>query len=121
MEKEDFDNFSNFEVTTVSDLQRNLNYQSRPATDHSVLSWLLFSNALLQNENDTTSHEENESFGYNYKKIPPDFLQTCIKDISLLSEAILSNSMNQTLLDEIYSKFCDIIKAEIQDKSPYIK
>ena len=118
VEKEDFDNFSNFEVTTVSDLERSLNYQ---ATDHSVLSWLLFSNTLLQNENDTTSHEDNESFSYNYKKIPPDFLQTCITDISLLSEAILSNSMNQTLLDEIYSKFCDIVKAEIQNKLPYIK
>ena len=121
VEKEDFDNFSNFEVTTVSDLERSLNYQSRPATDHSVLSWLLFSNTLLQNENDTTSHEDNESFSYNYKKIPPDFLQTCITGISLLSEAILSNSMNQTLLDEIYSKFCDIVKAEIQNKLPYIK
>ena len=55
------------------------------------------------------------------KKFPPDFLQTCITDISLLSEAILSNAMNQTLLDEIYSKFCDIVKAEIQNKLPYIK
>ena len=27
VEKEEFDNFSNFEVTTVSDLERSLNYQ----------------------------------------------------------------------------------------------
>ena len=72
--KEEYGLFSNFEVSTVSDLKEGLVYLDTQASDHSVLSWCIFhsiNESVLLN----TDKENIEIMRIpNFQRVPINFL-----------------------------------------------
>ena len=125
--KEDYNLFSSFEVTTVRDLEVPLDYYNTPASDHSVLSWHVFQN--IEESSAINPHitvRESVSVMRNipvpdFRKVPPNFLQNCEKDISVLSQTLWSSNITQSLVDHVYNSFCNILQSEIHDNIATIK
>ena len=54
----------------------------------------------------------------NFKRVPINFLSNREKDISHLSELLLSTVVTQRLLDHTYEHFCNILHTEILHSIP---
>lgn len=93
--KEEYGLFSNFEVCTVSDLEEGLVYQDTQASDHSVLLWCIF-HSINESALHTTNKESVEIIPIpNFKRVPIKLLSNREKDISHLSELLLSTEVTQ--------------------------
>ena len=100
---------------TLSELEEKLDYQCIRTSDHSVLSWQLFNH---DKQFVHTNKERDEIIPLpDFRKIPPDFLSRHEKDISHMSELLLSKNVTQDLIDHVYNSFCLIVCAEIQQNS----
>ena len=54
----------------------------------------------------------------DFRKVPPNFLQNCEKDISLLSQQLMSSTVTQSLVDHIYNSLCKILHSETRVNIP---
>ena len=89
--KEDYDLFSCFEVITIRDLETNLDYYNTLASDHSVLSWLVFQNIMKSNLH--TSVRENARDKRNVpSQISERSLPTFYRTVRKISPSYHNNS-----------------------------
>ena len=49
----------------------------------------------------------------DFRKVPPNLLQNCEKDISLLSQQLMSSTVTLSLVDHIYNSICEILHSEV--------
>ena len=100
--KEEYEFFNKFEVSTVCGLEVSVDYQSKPVSDHSILSWLLFHNVPRCNVNISPGRnmiKAKKVLSPDLRKIPPHFLYSRVKELSSLAEWFHSNSINQYFID----------------------
>jgi len=119
--KEDYDLFCCFEVITIRDLETNLDHYDTLASDHSVLSWTMFQNSTKSDLHISVRENARDKRNVplpDFRKVPPNFLQNCEKDISLLSQQLMSSTVTQSLVDHIYNSFCKILHSEIRVNIP---
>ena len=114
--KEDYDLFSCFEVITIRDLETKLDHYDTLASDHSVLSWIVFQN-ITKSDFHISVRENARDKGNaplpDFRKVPPNFLQNCEKD-NLFSQQLMSSTVTQSLVYHIYNSFCKILHSEIR-------
>ena len=119
--KEDYDLFSCFEVITIRDLETNLDHYDTLASDHSVLSWIVFQNITKSDLHISVRENARDKRKVplpDFRKVPSNFLQNCEKDISLLSQQLMSSTVTQSLVDHIYNSFCKLLHSEIRVNIP---
>ena len=106
-------------MSTVCDLEVSVDYQSKPVSDHSILSWLLFHNVPGCHVNISPGRNMKKAkkvLSPDLRKIPPHFLYSSVKDLSSLAEWLhycerseLSGLFNGT--DFLYNYICSIFQA----------
>ena len=113
--KEDFNYFSDFHVHTMNDVAMDLNHQDLSMTD---LSWIICYEGRIYNMLAAEERRFNPPPRLDLDKIPSTFFSARRGHVRLLSETLQLNKILQTQLDEVYTKFCNLILAEMEATIP---
>ena len=95
----------------MNDVVMDLNHQDLSMTD---LSWIICYEGRIYNMLAAEERKFNPPPRLDLDKIPSTFFSARKGDVRLLSETLQLNKILQTQLDEVYTKFCNLILAEME-------
>ena len=116
---EDVDKYSDFKVSTVSDLINDMNnchseFASASKPDHSVLSWKVKTGSYTHH-NDNGNNMKT-TFTVFEKTIPDNLLEDRISEIETFVNQFKEKVCDQNNMDITYSEFSDIVNREMTEK-----
>ncbi|VDH96384.1 Hypothetical predicted protein [Mytilus galloprovincialis] len=115
--------FTDFEVSTMSELMQNYNLfdsvdQCVSKPDHSLLAWNMCLDKLTKSHDENKS-KETEVKKFDFSNIPSSFLDNRLRDIEDLILQLDMNMVNQDGINKLYGNFVDILKNEMNDCLDY--
>ena len=104
------------------ELMEELEYQdNKHIPDHSLLSWQIQLDETPAHPPSLNNQQPPPvTTQFNLQAIPAHFMESKRNEILQLiaSDQLNANTMSQKLMDETYSRFCNIVKDEMENNLP---